>query len=67
MPLQRTGLLIVRAWIEPGSTLPLRAHLRLSTDVAAGFNREVTLANVADVSDVVEAWLREFLAARSES
>jgi hypothetical protein len=62
MPLHRSGLLIIRAWLEPGSTRPLRAHLRLSTDIAAGFDREVTLANVDEVSSVVEGWLRDILA-----
>jgi hypothetical protein len=62
MPLHTSGLLIIRAWLEPGSTRPLRAHLRLSTDIAAGFDREVTLANVDDVSSVVEGWLRDILA-----
>jgi len=61
MPLHHSGLLIIRAWVEPGSTRPLRAHLRFSTDVAEGFDREVTLANVEDVSSVVEDWLRGIL------
>jgi hypothetical protein len=62
MAAHRSGLLIIRAWLEPGSTRPLRAHLRLSTDVETGFDREVTLANVDDVSSVVEGWLRDILA-----
>jgi len=65
MPLHRSGLLIIRAWLEPGSTRPLRAHLRMSSDVAAGFDREVTLANVEDVSSAVEDWLRNILAPSS--
>jgi hypothetical protein len=62
MALHRSSLLIIRAWLEPGSTRPLRAHLRLSTDIAAGFDREVTLTDVDEVSSVVEGWLREILA-----
>ena len=61
MPAHRSGLLIIRAWLEPGSTRPLRAHLRLSTDIAAGFDREVTLTDVNEVSSVVEGWLRVIL------
>ncbi len=62
MALHRSSLLIIRAWLEPGSTRPLRAHLRLSTDIAAGFDREVTLTDVDEVSSVVEGWLRDILA-----
>ena len=62
MPANRTGLLIVRAWIESGSSNPLRAQIRLTTDVAAGFQTEVTLADVAGVAAAVEAWLRDVLA-----
>jgi hypothetical protein len=37
MALYRTGLLIIRAWIEKGSRKPLRAHIRATTDVSKGF------------------------------
>jgi len=63
MPLAHTGLLIIRAWIEQGSSKTLRAQIRLTTDVAGGFEREVTLADVAGVSAAVETWLGDFLAA----
>ena len=59
----RTGLLIIRAWTEPASSSPLRARLRLTTDVSAGFEREMTLADVEGVCTSVEAWLRDVLAA----
>ncbi len=32
----RTALLIIRAWLERGSLEPLRARVRLTTDVSAG-------------------------------
>ena len=63
MPRSLTGLLIIRAWVEEGSAKPLRAHLRLTTDIADGFSRELTLADVADVSTAVETWLQDVLAA----
>lgn len=62
MPPDRTSLLIIRAWVEQQSPKPLRAQVRLTIDVAVGFERELTLANVADVSAAVEAWLRDVLA-----
>jgi hypothetical protein len=57
-----TGLLIIRAWIEQGSSKALRAHIRLTNDVSIDFSREMTLADVADVSAAVETWLRDVLA-----
>jgi hypothetical protein len=59
----RTGLLIIRAWTEPASSSPLRARVRLTTDIAAGFEREMTLADVEGVCTAVEVWLRDVLAA----
>ena len=61
MPLDHTGLLIIRAWVEQGSSKPLRAQIRLTTKVGDGFERELTLTEVADVSAVVETWLRDVL------
>jgi hypothetical protein len=61
MPLDRTGLLIIRAWIEHGSSKPLRAQIRLATDVSAGFASEMTLADIDAVSAAVETWLQDFL------
>jgi hypothetical protein len=55
----RTALLIIRAWVEEGSLEPLRANIRLTTDIAAGFQRTVTLARPEDIENAVSAWLRE--------
>jgi hypothetical protein len=61
VPTDREGLLIIRAYVEERSASPLRAHIRLTTDVAAGFERSVTLAEAAAVATLVQAWLRELL------
>lgn len=61
MSLDRTGLLIIRAWLEDGSSKPLRARVRLTTDVTNGFDSEVMLADVHTVTGVVEAWLEDIL------
>lgn len=61
MPLDRTGLMIIRAWIEPGSSKPLRARVRLTRDVGAGFEEEMTLTDVPAVSAAVEFWLQDVL------
>jgi hypothetical protein len=55
----RTGLLIIRAWLEDGSERPLRASVRLTTDVATGIEREFTVTDADTVCAEVRAWLRE--------
>jgi hypothetical protein len=59
----RTGLLFVRVWIEPGhATKPLRARL---TGTVGGSGREMSIAVAATVEDAVEsvrAWLEDFVA-----
>jgi hypothetical protein len=59
----RTALLIIRAWVEPGSSSPLRAQIRLTTDVARGLEYSLTLTQEAEVVEAVRAWLSEMLAA----
>jgi phosphosulfolactate phosphohydrolase-like enzyme len=54
-------LLIIRAWIEEGSTEPLRAEVRIVKDVSAGIERTQTVCRVDDVVAAVQAWLAEFL------
>jgi hypothetical protein len=58
----RTGLLLIRAWVEPGSSSPLRAQIRLTADVSRGFERSLTVAQEEAVVEAVKAWLSEMLA-----
>jgi hypothetical protein len=58
----RTGLLIIRAWVEPGSSSPLRAQIRLTTDVSGDFERSMTVSEQDAVVAEVRAWLSEMLA-----
>jgi hypothetical protein len=62
MTIYKTGLLIIRAWIERDSGKPLRAHLRTTTDVSKGFDREVTVADVPAATAEVEKWLGDVAA-----
>jgi hypothetical protein len=55
----RTGLLIIRAWAEPGSSPPLRVQIRLTADVSLGVERSETFAEADAVVEVVRAWLLE--------
>ena len=61
MPAPVTGLFIIRAWIEQGSTEPLRAHIRLTTDVSCGFEDSMTLSQVRAVCEAVATWLGKVL------
>jgi hypothetical protein len=64
MPASRTGLLIVRVWVEEGSSEPLRAHIRLTTDVSSGFEDSLTLSQVRAVCEAVETWLGNVVSGR---
>lgn len=57
-----TGLVVIRAWTEPGSSRPLRAQMRVTGDVTAGFQRTVTLADIELVCDAVRDWLTDLVA-----
>jgi hypothetical protein len=61
MPAPVTGLFIIRAWIEQGSTEPLRAHIRLTTDISSGFEDSMTLSEVRAVCEAVATWLGNVL------
>jgi hypothetical protein len=58
----RIGLCIIRAWVEPGSTSPLRVQIRRTTDVSQGFEQSLTVAEKGAVVEAVQAWLPELLA-----
>ncbi len=67
MPSNRTGLLIIRAWVEDGSSNPLRARIRMTTDLGAGFETEFVLTDTGDVSRAVHRWLLDVLSAGEAS
>jgi hypothetical protein len=57
----RTGLLVIRAWVEEGSTEPLRAQIRVTGDVSTGIERSLTLVQSDTVSELVDTWLHGML------
>jgi hypothetical protein len=59
MPIGSTGLLIIRAYLETDSPVPLRAEIRLTSDVSAGIERTLILVDVDRVAEVVRRWLFE--------
>ena len=52
-----TGLLIIRTWIEEGSSEPLRAEICISNDVSVGIERTLTLSRPEAVCATVRDWL----------
>ena len=67
MPVPLAGLFIIRVWIEEGSSEPLRAHIRLTTDVSSGFEGSMTLSQVPAVCEAVETWLGNLLSGSAAS
>ncbi len=57
----KTGLLIIRAWVEEGSSQRLRAEVRSTTDVSAGIQRTLNLARAAEVGAEVQDWLADVM------
>jgi hypothetical protein len=53
MPSHRTGLLIIRSWLEPGSTEPLRAQVRVTSNMVTGIERTVGLAESDTMMELV--------------
>lgn len=63
MPHHPTALLIIRAWVEDGSAVPLRANVRATGDVSLGIERSLTLVEPDAVREAVESWLQAVLEA----
>ncbi len=61
MALDQTGVLIIRAWVEEGSTEPLRARLRVVNDLNQPVERTLAFTDADEVGAYVTAWLREML------
>jgi hypothetical protein len=57
-----TGLMVIRAWVEEGSSAPLRVQIRLTTDVSKGYQRTIVLSDVQAASAAVEDWLTDVMA-----
>ena len=61
MTSDRTGVLIIRAWIEQGSSEPLRAEVRVTSDGPEGIDRTLILARPEQVIATVQEWLDDIL------
>jgi hypothetical protein len=61
-----TALLTIRAWCEDGSEHPLRAEIRLTNDVASGFQHALTVADAERVMEAVRGFLEDLLSSSGE-
>jgi len=52
----RTALLLIRMRVEVGSAMPLRIHIRTTSDVSRGFERSSTFADIDEALDTIRAW-----------
>jgi len=54
---ERTGLLILRVNIDPGSAHHLRIHIRRTADIARGFEHPSSVTEIEDAVEAVRSWL----------
>jgi hypothetical protein len=59
VPTESSALLVLRVWREEESPIPLRAEIRMTRDVAAGFEKSLTVTDVDSVVRLVRDWLSE--------
>jgi hypothetical protein len=58
---ERTGVLVLRAWLERERVDGFRARITATLDLEAGRERVLTAATPDGVLAIVEAWLEEFV------
>jgi hypothetical protein len=56
-----TAFMTIRAWREDGSEHALRAEIRLTNDVASGFQHALTFADAERVVEAVRGFLEDLL------
>ena len=56
------GVLLIRAWIEQGSTEPLHAHIESTVGLPPAPVSDHAVAGVNPVLEAVKAWLQQILA-----
>lgn len=56
---EQTAVLIIRAWVEPHPSSPLRANIRCTTDISTGFESTLNLSDADAVAQFVRTWLRD--------
>jgi hypothetical protein len=57
----RTGVLVVRVWIEGDSTAGVRARITRTVDIGSREDAVSIASSVEEIRAIVEAWLEEFV------
>jgi len=60
-PSERTGVLVLRVWIEAGSERGLRARITTEDAVGSGERVSVVAGSVEQVVQFVEQWVQGFV------
>jgi hypothetical protein len=58
---ERTGILVIRVWVEQDDAGRLRARLTQAADLGETATTLAVATGVPGICDAVEAWLRRFL------
>jgi hypothetical protein len=58
---ERTGILVIRVWVEQDDAGRLRARLTQAADLGDPATSLDVATGVPGICDAVEAWLRRFL------
>jgi hypothetical protein len=67
MASERVGLLLIRAWVEPGSAAPLRARIQKTSDLSSGLDPIETVVDAERVLEAVRLWMADVLTGTDES
>jgi hypothetical protein len=65
-PIGRTGVLVVRIWVEERAESAFRARITATGDVSSEEQTSVVAASVDDVLRIVREWVDGFLAQKSD-
>lgn len=57
---ERTGVLVVRVWVEGDPTTGLRARITRNVDVGKRDDEVTVASTVEDIEATVRSWLAEF-------
>ncbi len=58
---ERTGILVIRVWVEQDDAGRLRARLTQAADLGETATTLAVATGVPGICDAVEVWLRRFL------
>jgi hypothetical protein len=63
---ERSGVLVVRAWVEGGTPAGLRARITQSNDLTRNEQTMTTTATVEGIISAVQTWLDALLSGTEE-